>query len=179
MILGLGVAGIRLWRSTRNVPQAGQKVLVARLGYCGPEDIRPCIVSFTQAEEGIMLVDILLPSARFPAFYLKITRETEAFRYECEKAKNFSTNISCTGPEIFPGELLQFSMIAREDERVLAEGQFAILGLLLSTAFEGDFAPVLPTEEATELSPAILLDVPTPIPTSTQSAYPNPSYPKP
>ena len=131
-----------------------------------------------------MLVDILLPSARFPAFYLKITRETEAFRYECEKAKNFSTNSSCTGPEIFPGELLQFSLIAREDERVLAEGQFAILGLLLSTSFEGDFAPVLPTEEATELSPAILLDVPTPdlltpMPTSTQSSYPNPSYPKP
>lgn len=107
-----------------------------------------------------MLVNILVPASNFPDFYLTISTEAEEFRYDCEKVEDVPTQVGCIGKEMFPGALLHFTLVSVEDERVLAEGQFAIIGLLLSTQVAG----------ALELTPA---------PTITLPSYPNPSYPKP
>ena len=182
LLLVLIIAGIRWWRSTREAPHAGQKIFVARLGYCGAEDIRPCIVSFSQNGEGSMLVDILIPSSTFPDFYLIISRAEERYRYECEKVEDSPTSVSCIGWEMFPGELLQFTLVSIEEERVLADGQFTIIGLLLSTQIAGAFESTPPTMASTEFPTPFFLEGFTPVvatPTATLSSYPNPSYPKP
>jgi hypothetical protein len=179
VLIVLVTVGVWLLRSTSHPPHAGQRILILKLGYCGSEDTRPCIDSFSQDGEGKMLVNILVPSSAFPDFYLTIRREGEEYRYECEKAEDFPTDVYCTGQEIFPGELLQFTLISNEDERVLAEGQFAIIGLLLSTPIAEAFEPAPPTAPPTEFPTPITLEVLTPMPTSTLSSYPNPSYPNP
>ena len=128
-----------------------------------------------------MLVDILVPSSAFPDFYLTIRKEGKEYRYECEKAEDFPTDVYCTGQEIFPGELLQFTLISNEDERVLAEGQFAIIGLLLSTPIAEAFEPAPPTAPPAEFPTPIFLEVLTPTastPTTPTPSYPNP-YPNP
>lgn len=178
MLLVLIVAGIRLWRSTRETPHAGQKVLVARLGYCGAEDIGPCIVSFSQDEDGNMLVNLLVPSSRFPNFYLTISREGEpVYRYECEEVEDFPTNVYCIGETMFPGELLRFTLISNKDNHVLAEGQFAIIGLLLSTPVAGALEPTIRPGSAIKTPTPMFLEVLTPVaatPTVPSTSYPNP-----
>lgn len=180
ILLVLIAAGIRLWRSTREAPRAGQKTLVMKLGYCGADDTRPCIVSFSQDGAGNMLVDILIPSSAFPAFYLIINREGERYQYECENVEDIPTQVQCIGREMFPGELLQFTLVSIEEERVLAEGQFTIIGLLLSTSVAGASES---TPSPTEFSTAVFLEgftpvVATPTPSATPLSYPNPSsYP--
>lgn len=119
-----------------------------------------------------MQVDVLVPSSAFPDFYLTISQEGQSYLYECEESEDSRTQIQCVGAELFPGELLQFSLVAIKDERVLAEGQFAIIGLLLSTQVAGAF----------DVTPASGSPTPvrTPTPTATLPSYPNPtSYPNP
>ncbi|HEU0291972.1 MAG TPA: hypothetical protein VFR47_04515, partial [Anaerolineales bacterium] len=41
-----------LVRSINHPRLTGQKILVVNLGYCSPEEIRPCITSFSQDGEG-------------------------------------------------------------------------------------------------------------------------------
>ena len=179
----LVIAGVAWLRSVNQPARAGHRILITKLAYCSAEGIRPCVVSFSQDETGNMLVEILIPSSAFPRFYLTISREGQAYRYECEKAKNSLTDIYCTGQEMFPGELLQFTLVANRDKHVLAEGQFVIIGLLLSTPL----AEVIEPPALTETSTPMLLEVLTPVstvetPTVTMTpspSYPNPSYPTP
>ena len=131
-----------------------------------------------------MLVNILVPASNFPDFYLTISTEAEEFRYDCEKVEDVPTQVGCIGKEMFPGALLHFTLVSVEDQRVLAEGQFAIIGLLLSTQVAGAFEPKIPTESLTEFSTPVFPEVltpgvTTPTPTATPPSYPNPSYPKP
>ena len=102
--------------------------------------------------------------------------------YECEEVEDLPNTVRCIGRELFPGELMKFTLIAEGDEQVLAEGQFAIIGLLLSTPI----AEVIETPAATEVPMEDVLTpiVPgknTPVPTATLPSYPNPDpgYPNP
>jgi hypothetical protein len=179
LLLVLIVAGVKLWQSMQEPPHAGQKIFVAQLGYCGAEDTGPCIVSFSQDGAGNMLVDILIPSASFPDFYLIISLEGERYQYECENVEDIPTRVHCIGREMFPGELLQFTLFSVEEERVIAEGQFTLIGLLLSTSVAGASES---TPSPNGFSTPVFLEgftpvVRTPTPTATLSSYPNPSYP--
>lgn len=180
------VAGVGLPRSTSHQPQANQRTLVTKLGYCGPEDVKPCIVSFNLDSNGDMLVNILVPTSTFPNFYLTISRETAEYRYTCKKAKGSPTSLICSGQELFPGEVLQFRIVSVRDEKVLAEGRFAIIGLLLATPgtepteTEEPTAVGKPTETSTPFSLEVLTPVGTiPATTIPDPSYPNPSYPNP
>lgn len=126
-----------------------------------------------------MLVNILIPSSTYPKFYLMISRVDEEYKYECKKTKGFPTSVSCIGREMFPGELLQFTLYADEDEHVLAEGQFAIIGLMLSTPVAEALELTPSPESPTESPPSIFLEILTPTPSATSESYPNPSYDNP
>ena len=181
VVLVIILAGVGIWR-LRNAPSsANQKTLILKLGYCSSEDIKPCIVSFSQDGNGNMLVNVLVPSSSFPNFYLIINREVEEHHYECEKVKGVPNNFTCIGREMFPGEPLQFILVSTKDNTVLAEGSFAILGLMLATpeAETTGLAANLETAQPTESSTPFLLEILTPVPTPTDSFYPNPSYPNP
>lgn len=193
--IALTVVGIQRWRKNHQ-PKAQQKILVSNLAYCNSNNDKPCIESFSVDADGNMLVNIITPNSSYPEFYLTISNDTILNKYECQKVEDFPTNVYCTGPEMYPGEALQFTLISVEDDIVLAEGKFAIIGLLLPNPNpETTETPALTetvdgtgTFQPTGTPTAILLQTLTPSPTlrpgitstPTQStpSYPNPtSYP--
>jgi len=180
ILIVLGAVGAAWWRSKDQSRLAGHKLIITKLGYCGSGETRPCIDSFSQDGEGGMRVDILVPDSGFPNFYLTIYRETEGYLYECEDVEDLPNNVRCIGREMPPGELMQFTLIAEGDKQVLAEGQFAIIGLLLSTPVAAvTEEPATATEPPTELSTPIFPGEATPVPSPTLPSYPNPGYPNP
>jgi len=184
-------------RPKTDLSEISRRWRTVELGYCNADNLKPCIVSFSRAEAG-MLVNILLPSSFYPDFYLIIGRDREEIRYKCKKIEDLPTSAYCTGEEIFPGEALQFTFVSIENNYILAEGNFAIIGLLLATpGMEStETAPVTETIQPTETAPALdtvspsgsatalLLELLTPLataptPTATEPSYPNPAYPNP
>lgn len=174
VIVGLGFRLARL----KNPPQASKRALVSELTYCNSNDNRPCIVSFSLDADNTMLVNILTPDSPYPDFYLKISNAYEEHKYECQPVEGFPTNVYCTGMEMYPGTVLHFVIISSDAERVLAEGSFAIIGLLLATPGVEVTETALATEVSGTAGPT---EFPTPIllgsPTPTRPSYPNPSYP--
>ena len=174
-----------LRRSKAGHPQAGQRILVSDLTYCNANDLRPCIVSFSlDTGDNTLLVNILIPAGSYPDFYLTISNANEEHTYECQPVDEFPTNFYCTGKEMYPGTLLHFAIISSDDERVLAEGDFAIIGLLLVTPGVKTTEAVESANESTETPDLFSLNTLTPAPpitdstaTATEPSYPNPSYP--
>lgn len=177
--------GISWWFKNQQ-PTAQGRALVSKLAYCNSNNETPCIVSFSVDANGTMLANILTPASSYPDFYLTISNNVIENRYECQHVQGFPVNIYCTGAEMYPGEPLQFNLVAIEDDAILAEGSFAIIGLLLPNPAEAATeapAPTEPpavTEPPTETPTPFLIEIFTPLPndvTDTPS-YPNPtSYP--
>ena len=177
LLIFVGVsAGLTRLRS--QPPRANHKALITKLDYCSAEDKNPCIVSFSQDDTGDMLVNLFIPSPSFPKFYLVVSRENKEIRYQCKKVKDYPNSALCKGPAMLPGETLQFTLIATRDSTVLAEGSFAIIGLMLATPESAttEVAGTIETIPAESLTPS-LLEILTPLPTIP--SYPNPSYPNP
>lgn len=176
LLIGVAIAvmfivllGYGLVQGQKEEPGANQRSPLIELAYCSAENIRPCIVSFSLDSAGNMLVNILTSGSDFPAFYLKILHEDGESIYECEKVKNFPANVYCTGKEMKVGEILQFLLISKSDETLLAEGNFAIVGLALPTP-----------ENLVTASPTATREEPLETVTMTpRPSYPNPSYPNP
>ena len=170
----IGIVGVRLsLRSRAPTEQAGKRTLITELAYCNSNNIKPCIVSFGLYVDGRMRIDMTTPSITYPNSYLTIGSASETNRYECKKKPDLPTQVMCTGAQMYPGETLQFTLIASGNDRVLAEGKFAIIGLLMFT----------PGPEATETPEPSETPTPTPltIPTATQRTRGTgtPSYPNP
>ena len=175
-LVALLIAGVvYLLVRLKNQPQARQRTLISELVYCNSHDLRPCIVSFSVDADGNMLVNLLIPASNYPDFYLTISDGDVVSRYECQQVDDFPTNVYCTGVEMNLGEPLQFNIIALEGETILAEGNFAIIGLLLPNPAEEATTTALVTESPTPF----LLDFPTPSPTLRVTATRTPSYPNP
>jgi len=172
----LVIAGVvYLLSRFKTQPQAQQRALISELVYCNSHDLRPCIVSFSVDTDGNMLVNLLIPASNYPDFYLTISDGDVVSRYECQQVDDFPTNVYCIGVEMNLGEPLQFNIIALEDDTVLAEGNFAIIGLQLPNPAEEATTTALVTESPT----SFLLDFPTPSPTLRVTATRTPSYPNP
>lgn len=183
--LALGVVGIQWWRKSHQAT-VQQRTLVLKLAYCNSNNARPCIESFSVDAEGKMLVNLLTPASAYPDFYLTISNASTTNRYDCQQVEDFPTNVYCTGAEMYPGEALQFKLIAIEDDAVLAEGSFAIIGLLLPNPAEETTetpafteSPIATTEAPFESPTPFMIETFTPIPDTTVTpSYPNPTaYP--
>jgi hypothetical protein len=123
-----------------------------------------------------MLVNILTPGYSFPAFYLKIVHEKGESIYECQKVEKFPSNVYCTGEEMQVGKILQFMLISKSGDEVLAEGSFAIIGLALPTPAEQLTASPTPTPTQEE---ELVTATPTRVRSTPSPSYPNPPYPNP
>jgi hypothetical protein len=104
-----------------------------------------------------MLVNFLTDGAFYPDFYLKIKTGENEHIYVCEKVNTFATSVYCTGKALPVGQVLQFFIISLNEEVVLAQGNFPIIGMALA-------------------GPEIFLS-PTPTDVATPEATPSPSYP--
>jgi hypothetical protein len=172
--------GISWWFKDQQ-PTAQGRALVSKLAYCNSNNEKPCIVSFSVDADGSMLVNMLIPAASYPYFYLTIGNASTTNRYDCQQVEDFPTNIYCTGAEMYPGEALQFNVVTLKDDTVLAEGNFAIIGLQLPNPQQaGTETPLAvgtpyPNETPTEL----LLELPQPFPTLSTTPDPFTSYPNP
>jgi hypothetical protein len=111
----------------------GQRVPLPGLGYCSSAGARPCIMSFNLDPAGKMVISIWTEDPSAPAFYLKIKRGESETMYGCRKAGGSSNTVACTGEAMPSGETLQFLMLSKRDDTLLAEGTFAIIGLALAT----------------------------------------------
>ena len=138
-----------------------------------------------------MLVNLMIPDVAYPAFDLTIGLDDIVNQYTCQRAEDIPTNVICTGAEMYPGPALHFMLTSHADQTVLAEGRFAIIGLLLPNPSDAATETPLATETlevtATETPTPILLEILTPLPTQSfviistptevTPSYPNPSYP--
>jgi hypothetical protein len=165
--------------------QVNQREPLQGLTYCDSSQITPCIVSFSQDSEGSMLVNILIEGPVFPDFYLKIIHSKGESIYQCREVEGFSTSVYCTGKALPPGEEFQFYILSIDDNHLLAQGNFSIIGMALSTvevfSTPAEGTPFLPTSSGltavSTVTPTPGRGTPTRTPTRTPS-YPNPTaYP--
>ena len=188
LIIGLGIlatlvlltiAGIGLFRFMTRQPPISQKSRIVELGYCNASNLKPCIVSFDLDDKNQMFINILVPSSTYTDFYLTISRDNEEHRYTCQKVEDLPTRVYCVGVQMYPGQTLTFTMHAVEDGHILAQGRFAIIGLLLATpSLEAtETAVTTETAQPTESPTPFVLGFPTPTPRTPTPSYPNPSYP--
>jgi len=160
-------------------PQIGHRSPIASLTYCGAEQEKLCIVSFSQLVDGGMQVNFQTPYAFYPAFLLKISNREAESTYTCERVESTSTSVVCTGAPQVPGQVLRFTVISKKSGTIVAVGEFAIIGIALFTpAVEGtgtiEVTLVTPTNLPT-VTPAF--NTATPTQTLPGTSYPNPSYP--
>jgi hypothetical protein len=182
VLIGI-IALVGIFRFLSNRKASNPRSHLVPLGYCNASDIKPCIVSFSVDADSQMLVNILIP-AGYADFYLTIRSDSTENKYECEKLQDFPNNVTCTGPQMYPGPQLHFALISTLTGQTFAQGDFAIIGLMLPSpvaeATEPPAATEVPTEAAVllETPTALSFDLRTPSPTlrPTASSYPNPSY---
>lgn len=158
VLLLLIVSGLVLFRD-RQARQArvNQRVPLQGLSYCTAKQITPCVVSFGQDADKNMIVNILTAGAFYPDFYLMIKTDEQDHIYVCEKANTFATSVYCTGQLLPVGRAFQFLVFSLNEDVLLAQGSFPIIGMALVTP------PVFVT--------------PTPTPPSLLAGTPSPSYP--
>jgi hypothetical protein len=112
--------------------QVGHREPLPALSYCTPEQLRPCILSFTLDADGRMVINVLRdPSS--PDFYITIKQDRGEYTYECLKGRRSSVSTSCTGEPMPVGQPLQFLMASKKESIPLAQGTFPIIGLALAT----------------------------------------------
>ena len=177
LLILLVISGVALSKRWQGRPaQVNERYPLQRLAYCSSNQVTPCIVSFSLASNGKMLVNFITTGAFYPDFYLKIKQDGEQHIYSCQKVGKFATSVYCIGAVLPLGEVFQFSIFSLNQDVLLAEGDFAIIGMALGTpvifASTTD-TPSIPTEEFfTETPTPLLQTTPTPTRTLTPS-YPN------
>lgn len=185
LILGISVAVslilifsalalFREWKSGQ--ARVDQRFPLQGLGYCDSNPVKPCVVSFSQDADGNMLINFLTDGAFYPDFYLIIKTGDDENIYVCDKVNRFATSVYCTGKTLPVGKTYQFLIFSLNEEILLAQGSFPIIGMALATPLV--IAPPTPTSTATISVLPTDTDFPTEIvPISTPRNTPGPSYP--
>ncbi|HMB22123.1 MAG TPA: hypothetical protein VKP08_04800, partial [Anaerolineales bacterium] len=100
-------------------------------GYCSSLRTKPCILSFNLNKDGDMLINVLTDSLQ--DFYIKISDEESEHNYECQRVREYSTHVTCTGETLPVGKTLNFLVVSKKDEAPFAQGDFPIIGMALAT----------------------------------------------
>jgi hypothetical protein len=187
LILGISIAVLLIliisgvvWSQGRQSRQAevSRRFPLQRLGYCSSDQVTPCVVSFSLDSNGKMLVNFLTTGAFYPDFYLKIKQGDVQHIYGCRKASTFATSVYCIGAALPLGQVFQFSIFSLKEDVLLAEGDFAIIGMAIGTpeiAFSltvGTPSTPSPTEELVLETPTVGQTTPTPTLTPSYPNYP-------
>lgn len=162
--------------------QVDRRVPLQRLSYCSSDQVTPCVVSFSLDSKGNMIISLLTTGAFYPDFYLKIKQGEETHIYNCQKVNKFATSVYCTGAVLALGEVFQFSIFSLNEDVLLAEGNFPIIGMAIGTPIVfsspalGTSSTPSPTEEFVIETPTLVQGTPTATPRSTPippTSYPN------
>lgn len=159
-------------------PKIGSRSPVDTLAYCRPDQTGLCIVTFSQVVDGSMQVNIQTPYTHYPEIVLKISRNGQESTYECKPMDTLATGVLCTGASQTPGEVLNFKIISKSTDALLAEGNFAIIGIAIFTPEGAATETMTPTETLLPTDTPFVPQFNTPTPTASPPSYPNPtSYP--
>jgi hypothetical protein len=98
-----------------------------------------------------MLVNLLTDGVFYPDFYLKIITKEEEHLYVCEEVSKFATSVYCTGEMLPLGQTFQFLILSLNEDVLLAQGNFPIIGMALVTpnVFNSPTPPITATGIAT------------------------------
>lgn len=130
ILLIAGSVLLKEWKARQ--PEVSHRVPLPRLGYCTPDGLTPCILSFTLDAYGKMAINVLTDGSGSD-FHIKVQRgEAEDF-YECRKARPYAVRVACMGKAMPAGEPLQFLLVSNQGNLPLAQGTFPIIGLALAT----------------------------------------------
>lgn len=129
-------------------PKIGSHSPVDTLAYCKPDQTGLCIVAFSQIVDGAMQINIQTPYTHYPEIVLKINRNGQESTYPCEPMDTLATGVLCTGASQTPGEVLNFKILSKSADELLAEGNFAIIGVAIFTPAGAATATETPTETA-------------------------------
>jgi len=133
MILSISGSVVLLREWNRRQAYVSQRTPLLSLDYCSSRQVKPCVLSFNLDSDGNMLINIRAASSAPPNFYIKVRQEEEESIYKCQRVKGTSTGVACSGRVMPPGEILQFLMLSKDEDILLAEGSFPIIGLALAT----------------------------------------------
>jgi hypothetical protein len=154
------------WKSRQT--RVDERIPLQGLAYCDPDPVTPCVVSFSQDADGNMLINLLTDGAFYPDFYLTIKTAEDEHIYVCDKVNRFATSVYCTGKTLPVGEVYQFLIFSLNEEILLAQGSFSIIGMALVTPVV--FSPPTSTPTMTVVPTGI-------VPKSTPTRPSYPSYP--
>lgn len=112
-------------------------------GYCGARLTELCVVSFGRDVFNNTVVNLYVPQRRYPAFYMKIIRKSGEERYDCVWSETVETSVYCAGNAINLGEGIEIQLLAKLDDRLLANGAFTLTAFFVTT-------PVVEGESGTE-----------------------------
>jgi hypothetical protein len=143
---------VREWNARQ--AHVGQRKPLPRLSYCSSDQVKPCILSFNLDADKNMVINVLSESPSSVDFYIKIMTSTGENTYQCQRPKGLSNSIACVGQAMPVGEILQFLLVSRREDILLAEGRFPIIGLALS-----------PPEVASSTTSATSITPASPLPT--------------
>lgn len=160
---GLGCFGITVSGFFRTPTPGVEPISFA---YCGARLAELCVVSFGRDALGNGIVNLYVPEMRYPAFYLNIVRRSGADRFDCKWNKDVKTSVYCSGAPLILGEGLDIQIRASRDDRLLAQGTFALTAFLVPTSV---------IEEAQETAASTPKPGKTPIPATPSSKAPQPT----
>jgi hypothetical protein len=162
-------------------PHVYHRSPVDALTYCGAELDKLCIISFSQEVDGDMQISFQTPFLYYPEFLVKINHNGEESNYECQRVEANSTSVVCNGKPQVLGEVLEFRVFSKNWGTLLAEGNFAIIGIALFTPEVEVTATLEGGIETPTITPTFAprFNTPTATQTALTPSYPNPSYPNP
>jgi hypothetical protein len=181
ILLILIISGVAWFKGKQSgQAEVSRRFPLQRLGYCSSDQVTPCIVSFSLDSDGKMLVNFLTTGAFYPDFYLKIKQGDVQHIYGCRKASTFATSVYCTGAALPLGQVFQFSIFSLKEDVLLAEGDFAIIGIAIGTPAIAS-SPTVGTPATPSPTEGLVLETPIPgqtTPTPTRTLTPSyPNYP--
>jgi hypothetical protein len=173
-------------------------VEVTNLTACDVDPSVLCVVSFGADNVNRMVINLLLPSEDYAAFYIKAQYDETVSVYPCEVVTDLPTHVFCTGARTPLGQPLDLEAYATDGDVLLARGTLIVSAIALPTTVlhtltptptgetltpgaEGTptFATFAPTFAPTDLTaPSSSSSSPTPTRTPTRTptpgGYPNP-----
>ncbi len=116
-----------------NKAENSGETIVTKLTLCDLDSSELCVVTFGANNLNRMVINIQLPNADYPGFYIKGKNRGIINVYSCETISDFPTSAYCTGTRTPLGESIELEVYSTDGDTLLAHGTFIVSAILLST----------------------------------------------
>jgi hypothetical protein len=131
-------------KNLRGLNQENNEPPVADVTLCDENASGLCVVNFGANKLNRMVINLQLPDAAFPTFYIKAANRENVSVYSCEIAESVPASAYCTGVRTPLGETINIEVYTTDGDTLVARGTFLVSAIALSTPISQ------PTEAPTE-----------------------------